>query len=180
MSYTLNDSGLILTKKDFLKDDKLVILFTERQGKISLIAKGVKTITSKRLAHLETGNFINFSYSQPSGHTVGYLQETDLQYAYSQIKNNTAKLNVLYHIFFVLNQLLPDSQSEVNIFKITQKFLKDLNNKDLKLQQQLLLYLKNILLAGGYIDEMQAEQEYFDPHKAIEELIQKKVNIPSF
>ncbi|HLL60739.1 MAG TPA: DNA repair protein RecO [Candidatus Nitrosocosmicus sp.] len=175
-----SDTGIILTKKNFLKNDKLIILFSETQGKIGLLAKGIKSITSKRLSHLETGNYINISFTSPVGHTIAYLQETELIYGYSKIKSDSSKIKVMYQIFFILNQLLPEGQPEEQIFKKTLQFLKLLNNNDSITPNDLKNYLNSILISGGYVNTNQINNDYFDPNHFIEELIQKKVIIPTF
>lgn len=178
MSHSLSDSGIVLMKKDFIKEDRLIIIFSERQGKIPLIAKGIKSITSKRISHLETGNYIRFSYTRSFGYTTAYLNETELIYAYSKIKSNTLKIQVLYRLVFILNQLLPESQSEEQIFIKTLSFLKALNNKEDIHEDYLQNYLKSILMTGGYVNQSQIEDEYFNPETFIEELIQKKIILP--
>jgi DNA repair protein RecO len=166
-------------KKNFIKEDKLIVIFSEIQGKIPLIAKGIKSITSKRISHLETGNYIRFSYTRNEGYATAYLNETELVYGYSKIKENNTKVHVLYRLVFILNQLLPENQENQQIFLKTLSFLKQLNNSDTINDKDLQNYLKSILIIGGYVNEAQIEDEYFNPERFIEELIQKKIILPS-
>lgn len=178
MSHSLSDSGIVLMKKNLIKEDKLIIIFSENQGKIPLIAKGIKSITSKRISHLETGNYIRFSYTRSFGYTTAYLNETELIYGYSQIKANASKIQVLYRLVFILNQLLPENQDDQEIFSQTLSFLKILNNRKDILLLDLQNYLKSILIVGGYVNQTQIDDEYFNAETFIEELIQKKIILP--
>ena len=56
------DEGIVLAKKNLLNGNRLVILFTKAHGKIVLTGYGVRKLTSRRLSHLETGNYIRISF----------------------------------------------------------------------------------------------------------------------
>ncbi len=106
------------------------------------------------------------------------MQETELIYGYSKIKEEQAKIDVLYQVLFILNQILPENQKEENIYNETLNFLKNLNNKKF-MKEDITNYLKNILLQGGYITEEEVSQQEFDPMKFLEKLTSKKMVITS-
>lgn len=57
MKKTLTDKFVILGHKNFSEKDKLVFLYSDEHGKLKVIAKGARSITSKFTGHLETLNF---------------------------------------------------------------------------------------------------------------------------
>jgi DNA repair protein RecO len=176
MGKYLRDEGIVLTKKNLLKDDKLIIIFSNNSGKIVLLGKGVRKITSRRLSHLETGNLIKFSFYRKGDYV--YLRETEIIYGYSKIKQSATKTRFLYLLLFVLNKILPEDQKESTIFLKSLALLKLLNNKrDFQLDD-LKNYLREILIIGGFISQNEAIKKEFDPIVFIESLINQKIKIP--
>lgn len=176
MSNYFKDEGIVLAKKNLLKDDKLITLFSRKRGKITLIGKGIRKITSRRLSHLETGNFIKFSFFQKN--EFAYLHDTELILSYSKIRESSFKIYNLYLILFFLKELLPENEKEPLIFNKTLKILEKLNNKnDLKFTNLIYDYLKEILIIEGFINIKEASKKDFNPIGFLEKLLNQKITI---
>lgn len=168
-----SSQGLVLAKKDLLKNDRLVIIFSRDFGKISLLAKGVRKITSRRLSHLETGNFIKFSYYRKDDRL--YLRETDLVFGHSKIKQSPEKIGLLYLCFLVLKKILPEEQKESQIFQQTLVFLKRLNNRQSTDFADFENYLSQVLLIAGFVSKEKLNQPNFNLISYTEDLIGEKM-----
>src|SRR3989344_569890 len=173
MGRYLKDTGLVLAKKDFLIEGRLITIFTRNYGKIVLFAYGTQKITSKRIAHLETGNYITFSFYKRLG--AYYLSETELLYGHSQIKKTPAKLTLLFLLFFILHNILAEGEKEEKIFDITLSALKDLNNNISFTMYHLSLYLSHILMVSGFLDQETAQESSFDVLHFIEDLVGRRI-----
>lgn len=172
MYRTHRDEGIIL-KKTLYPDQKVRLqIFSKTTGKLNMTAYGVKKITSRRLAHLETGNLIKFTYSEKEGRLT--LQETEIVYTYSKVKNDLNKLKMLYLLFFILQRLLPEEQEEEGVYLHVKQFMKDLNNKKLA-NQDLETELKWFFLHSGYIDEKTLQSPTFSVNAFTEELLGRKL-----
>lgn len=176
MSRFFQDQGLILKKKNLLKDDKLVTIFSRKKGKITLLAKGIRKITSRRLSHLEIGNLLKFFYYKKDD--FNYLKETEIIYNYPLIRKSIEKLNFLFFILFVLNKILPENEKELLIFNQTLEILKKLNNKENFSFDELESYLKEILIIGGFISKEKIKDQEFNLIDFIEKLIHQKIEFP--
>ena len=53
MSRTYTTTGIVLKRRDYLENDRLFCLYTKDFGKIEVVAKGTKKITSKLKGYLE-------------------------------------------------------------------------------------------------------------------------------
>ena len=53
MSQTYTTEGIILKRKDYQENDRLFTIYSKDYGKIDLIAKGTKKISSKLNSYLE-------------------------------------------------------------------------------------------------------------------------------
>ena len=169
---TFKAEGWIIGRRNLLNQDKIIIFFSRDLGKIILWAKNIQKITSKRLPHAQTGNYLRLVATEKNHYY--YLQDTTLISAYSQIKKSLARLNQLYLIFFILDRILPERQPEKPIFSLTYQFLKLLSSQGAE-EKDLTNYLNQVLIKLGYI---QTTYSYSQILTKIEEIIAEK--IPSF
>ena len=143
----IETDAIVIKEKRLLKNDSLVIFFTKKLGKIKVVAKGVKKITSRRLSHLDTGNLIKVFFYQKKD--VYYLQKTILRSSFSLLKANHVKIKYLFFILFLLDRLLPENQEENKIYFLTLNYLSQLAYKR-ESSKNLLNYSNQLLLHLGY------------------------------
>jgi DNA repair protein RecO len=170
--------GIVLKKRILLHKDTILTVFTSEFGKLSLYAKGIRTLTSRRAPHIQTGNLIVL-FVQERNHK-NYLAETQLISAFSQIKNNEKKMNALYFFFFILERLLPENQKEETVYCLVKKFLVKLSNltgetgRDLSLQQIITSYTNQLLQHLGYEKE---NKEFEELILSVQSLIHEKIHL---
>lgn len=170
-----SDFGIILKKNQLLGDNILVTLFSLSKGKIVLKAYGVKKLNSKRMAHLETGNYISFSSYQKGAHTT--LTETELVYGYSKIRKSSDKLAYLFTYLFVLNRVLPEDQPDTILFQNVKNFLKELNNSPEFTTKDLVRHFDQLLLTAGFLSPEKQSSQGYDTMLFVEEVIGRKVDV---
>lgn len=175
MKQILKLTGFVLKKKILLKNDYLVKIFTKEKGKISVFAKGVRKITSRRLSHLQTGNLIKTIIYKKNN--FFYLKETDLISGFISIKNDKIKRKKFQYLFYLIEKILPEEQKNISLYKLLIKnisLLKNNNNEILSDFEK--KFTQMVLLDLGYIDK-----NYFlnnNPYQKVEEIINEK--IPSY
>ena len=59
--------AIILDRKDFKEFDQIISVYTKEKGKLELLARGVKKITSKNSAHLEPFSFVDIEIAPGKG-----------------------------------------------------------------------------------------------------------------
>jgi DNA repair protein RecO (recombination protein O) len=120
MSKLIKTEGIVLKKKSLLDKDYLVTIFTKDQGKIRVLAKGVKKITSRRLSHLQTGNLIKLLINQK---TIGFIfRKPRLSSGFSKIKKDKNKVKNLYLFLFIIDRLLAENQKDWSVYQIILNF----------------------------------------------------------
>ena len=169
MSRSLKTEAIILKKKDLLNKDVLISVFSQDLGRLTLFAKGIKKITSRRSPHLQTGNLVNILVSHKNERY--YLQESELLSGFSELKKNEKKVGNLYLFLFVLERLLPEQQKEVRAYNLTKNFLIDLS-KSTKPNSVAVKYLTDIMIQLGYLDK---KVSYPELKYLIEEIINEKI-----
>ncbi len=126
MKKEIKVEGLVLKKKRGKGKDLFVYIFTKEQGKILVVAKGVKKITSRRLSHLDTGNLIRAVVSEKD--SFFYLKETHLISGFSIIKEDYFKTQTFFKILKLLDKVLPEMQPESEVFNLTLRAISNLAN----------------------------------------------------
>lgn len=169
MIRSLKTEAIVLKKKDLLNKDVLISLFTQDLGRLTIFAKGVKKITSRRSPHLQTGNLINILISHKNDHY--YLQESQMLSGFSELKKDENKVEQLYMFLFVLDRLLPEQQKETKIYNLTKNFLIDLS-KSFKSGTIIIKYLTEAMKLMGYLDKKVSKAEL---KSLIEEIINEKI-----
>lgn len=125
MSYRIHketDEGIVLLKKQILSSDVLIIVLTRHFGKIALLAKGIKKITSKRISALQTGNIVKVIFSEKNN-SLKYLSSVELISHLSAIKKDLVKMQHLYTLLFMFERLVPDSQIDPNTYLVCKKLI---------------------------------------------------------
>ncbi len=170
MIRSLKTEAIVLRKKDLLNKDVLISFFTENLGRLTVFAKGVKKITSRRSPHLQTGNLINVLISHKNDRF--YLQESQLISGFSELKKDEDKVKQLYLFLFVLDRLLPENQKEERVYNLTKRFLINLSLPAGKDRLGLLYYLNKLMSLLGYLHQAKNfnELKFF-----IEEIINEKI-----
>lgn len=150
MKRSLKSEAFVLKKRNLLNKDKIVTLFSKETGKIKVFAHGIRKITSRRLPHLETGNLIKIEIYKKNKNM--YLQETALISGFYKIKNNSDKHKFLYLFLFLLDKLLPEEQTEKEIYDLTKSFFKNLSEKEFQ-DDDLSQFLNKLIQSLGYIEK---------------------------
>jgi len=141
---TLQLKGLIIFKKDFGEQDRIFHIFTEKEGKIEVIAKNVRNGTSKRGGHMELFNYGTvFLYKSPNHY---YLNQCETIDEFPKLKSDLNTINAGYFALEILDKLTPLADPHPELLVIILDFLKLLGENSYK-SPTLLLAFKIRLLA---------------------------------
>jgi DNA repair protein RecO (recombination protein O) len=58
MAKTYTIEGVVLNRRDYAEADRIITIFSYEKGKIVVLAKGARKLTSKRLGSLEIGTHL--------------------------------------------------------------------------------------------------------------------------
>ena len=147
MDSSVKTEAFVLKKKSLLHRDILVTVFSEDFGKMSVIAKGVKKLTSRRAAHLQTGNLIRVHLQK--SHEAWYLHTTELISGFTKVREK-AKSDALYLFLYIIDRMLPSEQNEIEIYKLTKEFFIELSKQQADPQAVLTVILQKTLNTLGY------------------------------
>ena len=170
MSHLIQTEAIVLRKRALLGQDSIVFVFSKDQGKLSAVAKGIKKFTSRRAAHLQTGNLVSLGLYAKSEYM--YIQQSVVISAFSQIKNDSSKIDVLYKYLFILDRILPEREPEPLLYREVVRSLSYLSQIKTVDQSVFTHFMQQILDHLGY---QNTESNAGSPIDQIEEIIHEKI-----
>lgn len=110
----VTSEGLILKRKDFGEADRVLTVLTPRFGKISVIAKGVRRITSRRAGNIEVLNRVKLHLFKAKNYN---LQEAESIETFAILKENLTLSTTAFHIIELVDRLVPEEQTNFQLYE---------------------------------------------------------------
>ncbi len=100
--------GIIVKRRNFGEADRLLTVVTPFKGKITILAKGVRRITSRRGGNVELLNKVKLHVFQGQGMPI--LTEAEALETFPKIKNDLILSSYGSHIAELAERLLPENE----------------------------------------------------------------------
>jgi len=113
--------GLILKRSNFGEADRILTVLTNRFGKISVIARGVRKITSRRAGNIEVLNLVKLHLFKAKSYT---LTEAEAQETFAKLKESLLLSTVAFHVIELIDRLVPEGQKNEKLFDLSVSVLK--------------------------------------------------------
>lgn len=149
MNY-LKDVGYVISRHNYSEADKYITILTQNNGKVEVLAKGVRKLTSRRAAHLELLNKISFQAVSRGQNSRYVLADVSLLETHVGLKNTLESLQVLFTMCELLTVLCPSQEKQENVFSLLDKTLGEMDGtrQDFALQS----FQVKLLSTLGYWD----------------------------
>ena len=161
--------GIVIKRKDFGEADRILTVFTRHQGKVKIIAKGVRKINSRRSAHIELLN--NCVLTLHDGR-MPILTEAETTYHYSSLKNDLRRAGFAFYVCELVDGLLAEHQESRSTFDLVDSVLRKLESDE---NPKMLIknFEQEILTNLGFWPKTQIMIE--DSDAFIEDIIERKI-----
>ena len=100
--------GVVLKRRNFGEADRILTIFSLSRGKITVLAKGVRRITSRRAGNVELLNRVQM-YLHP-GKNFLILTEASSLKTYPKIKADLTLSTYAYHLIELVDKLTAENQ----------------------------------------------------------------------
>lgn len=165
----LNDTGFVVRRVNLGEADRFLTLFTQNNGKIEVLAKGVRKITSRRSSHIELLNLINFHSIQGKKNLI--LTEVELVDSFEQRRTTLQQCEVIFLVCELIERLCPFGAANYELFSHVKVFLDDGDfSKD-----SLLEFETNMLVSLGFWNKNKTFNSEDESSTFIESLIERKL-----
>lgn len=140
--------GIVLKRKNFGEADRILTVFSKEKGKISVLAKGVRRITSRRSGNVELLNRSLMYLHQAKSFLI--LTEAQTIETFQKIKADLTLSTYAYHILELVNKLTAENQENRLIYEHLVEVLKRLEKKP----RQILIraFEAKVLTILGFVD----------------------------
>lgn len=107
--------GIILKRRDFGEADRILTVFSLSRGKITILAKGVRRITSRRAGNIELLNRVQM-YLHPGKNFLILTEATALD-TFQKIKEDLTLSTYAYHILELVDKLTAENQENRDLYE---------------------------------------------------------------
>jgi DNA repair protein RecO len=180
MSHTIYQTeGIVFGKGDFGEADRILTIFTEKFGKISVIAKGVRNLESKLRHNIELFSYARFGLV--AGREMWRLVDAEEIFSPKPLLSSTEKLLLFSKLTKLVNRMVQGEEKNLALWKEVKKLFLELGDAKLNDKPQVPNHFLenfevssalNILDSLGYIDKTELstkQQKIFAINNAIKE-----------
>lgn len=148
--------AIILARRNIGEADKLVTVFTKQYGKKTVLAKGIRRITSKRAPYLELFSHVALILHQ--GRSLDTITEVAAIHTFTQIYKKLERIGYACIALELTEKLTAENQESYFIFNKLLTFLQELNDISatrIATRERLLTYKHELLGELGFIRQNQ-------------------------
>lgn len=147
--------GIILSRTDYGEADRIITLLTPEQGKLRLMARGVRKIKSKLAGGIELFSVSHITYIPGRGE-IGTLVSTRLEKHYGNIIRDIGRVQLGYDLIKILNKATEDNP-EAEYFALLEQAFQALNEADVPLPLIRLWFEAQLLKQAGHGPNLQTD-----------------------
>lgn len=119
--------AIVIKRINFSEADRLVTVFSKNLGKIVLVAKGVRKLTSRKKGHLEIFTHSKFQVVATKG--LGIITEVETINNFPNLRKNLNRVRIAYLLNELVDKMTAEEQEEEEIFDLLLDSLSTLNSK---------------------------------------------------
>lgn len=168
--HTFGSEGIVLGRRNYGEADRILSVYSKDQGRISLMAKGIRRPKSKKRGHVEIFSYIKFQAL--NGRGLDLMTEADIVLDFKKIRLSLKKVSLAYYFMEVVGKITHEGEANLELFNLLLNSLKQLeetsNLKDLRMG-----FVLKLLTLMGYWPE---NKIMGDPDKSLEEVIERKLS----
>lgn len=151
----LKYSGIIINRHVVKEADRFLTIYTKEEGKISVYAKGIRSVKSKRLGQLDLFSHIKFELFEKNDRRT--LTSVELLDGHHQSKTTLANISRLFQIGELIDALTVEHDPHIEIYELLVTALANLSRFDTP--EYLYRFKKKLLDLLGYGDRELTLQE---------------------
>lgn len=163
---TYKTEGIVIKRSNFSEADRILTIFTKKHGKLKILAKGVRRITSRRGPNIEVFNDVSVFIHR--GRTFDILTEVELKNSYSKIRKNLDLVGLAFYVCELVDSLCPENQPHPAIYENLKEVLSELD------QGLVHKFEKDLLIELGYLPKSKLFEKV-DTTSYVEKILEKKL-----
>ena len=143
--------GVIINRKNYSEADRFLTVFTKQHGKIRVLAKGIRKISSRRAPHLDTLSIVSLViHTGRSVDTVGECERLTRQFSFS---SDLTKVSFSYYVCELVDTLTAFNIPHENLYLMFLRTLKKIEDAPTKSDLYRIVYdfALSLLISLGFL-----------------------------
>ena len=121
---SFSDEGVVLARRSFAEADRILSLYTQNHGRISVIAKGVRRPSSRKRGHFEVFSRIKFQAVKGKG--LDLLTEAETVDNFAEVRKSLPKTSLAYFFMEVIGRTTHEGEPHPELFFLIVRYLESL------------------------------------------------------
>lgn len=165
----LKDTGFVLKRINFGDSDRYITIFTKNHGKVEVVARGVRKITSRRAPSIELLNLIEFQAVRGSKNYI--LTEVKLLDSFGELKNDLNNIEKVFSMCELLEAIMPYNAKHAEVFSLVHNTCDKIKNEP----ESLMIFQARLLSMLGYWDRTFPFKNEDHIRSYIEQILERKL-----
>lgn len=142
--------GIIIKRSNMGEADRILTIYTDKLGKIRVVAKGIRKIKSKLAGSLELFCLTNFVIAE--GRNLDIVTAAEIEKCFFDLRNNLPKTQKAFYLGELVEKLTEDNDPNEEIYNLLDAVLENINTD----QSDILIsfFEFNLLTEIGYHPEL--------------------------
>ncbi len=172
-------TAIILKRKNTGESDRVITVFSKEKGKVRLLAKGVRSIRSRRASYLEPlGRSILMVRSYPG---IDSISQAESYGKNLSTQESMHTIGAKYYIGEILEGLIPDNEPHPSIFDETVSLLGSLEGSSREVSHELLCrYTESLLGQLGFTSSNIHFSKVEQAAVKVEQVLEKRLKVRKY
>ena len=171
MARSYKVEGIVLKRINLGEADRLVTIFSKDFGRIRLLAKGIRRLSSRKKGHLEL--FTQVKLQVARGKNLDLITEAATVNSFPTLRHNLNRVRIAYLLAELIDQLTAENQEQVGVYHLLSEALSKLNSHTAS-KNFIVDFEKNLLTQLGFGLPVRHDQVSLESH--IFSIIEKPLN----
>ncbi len=109
--------GIILHRTDFGEADRLLTVFTPRLGRLRLLAKGARKLTSRKAGHIELFTYVHLLVAR--GRNLDIISQVETLEAFRPLREDLERTSQAYYLAELISGFIEEGDENPPLFDLT-------------------------------------------------------------
>ena len=148
MDNTIKTQGIVIKSSKFKENSKILTVFTQELGKVSIMAQGAMKPNSKALVYSEA--FSTSEFILKKGRNFYYIISVDLIDSHYYLRESIDVMAVGFYFLDLVDKSIPEAEKNEKIYKMIIVALENLGNNIINRLDLVLGYELKLISLIGY------------------------------
>ncbi len=125
MNHSYKVEAIVLKRVNVGEADRLVTVYSREEGKLRLIARGIRRLNSRKKGHLELFNRVKLELAR--GKSLDLITEAQTLEGFTNLRKNLNRVRIAYLLCELVDKLTPENMEHEAVYDLLGEALAKLN-----------------------------------------------------